>query len=259
MKPTKYTEINEVLNLLSVNLQKILGKKLIALYLTGSLSSGDFDYGSSDIDFLAVLTKELTVKELEAIKKMHDFIGQKVPYWTKRIDRSYIPQNWLNNIERPLKKRPYVNNGTVCLCNYGHEWLLNLYVLSECGITLFGQDPKKLIPPLDIKDVREASKRNLIEEWQTKLKEKDPFIDLGYDSSHLQTYAILTMCRILHRAKKDGVSSKKEASNWVKKTFGKKWRGLIKEAENWKHGIKLDKVEETKAFIKFVIKEIKVT
>jgi hypothetical protein len=259
MNLSKFDDVNEVLDLLSADLQKFLGKKLVALYLTGSLSYGDFDYGSSDIDFLAVLTKELTPKQLEAVKEMHNRIGRKVPYWSKRLEGSYIPRKWLNSINRPSGKRPYVNGGTVNMYPYGNEWPLNLYVLYQCGIALVGQNPKKLIPPVDIKDVREASKKNLLEEWAPKLKEKDPFFYPGYDSSHLQVYAILTMCRILHRAKIDSIASKKEASIWVKKAYRKQWSDLIEEAENWKHGIKLDKQEETKAFIKFVIEEINPT
>lgn len=255
MKLTKYKDVNEALALLSANLKKILDNKLVALYLTGSLTYGDFDYGSSDIDFLAVLTQELNNNELLAIKEMHDSIGRQVPYWAKRLEGSYIPQKWLDNIEKPSGKRPYVNAGYVALLPYGDEWLINLYVLYECGITLLGKNPKQLIQPVDIEDVREASRKNLLEEWEPKSKEKNPFIHPKYDSSHLQAYAILTMCRILHRAKIDTVASKREASRWVKKTY-KQWASLIKEAENWKHGIKLDKQEEAKAFIKFVVREV---
>ena len=85
MKLTKYNDVNEVLTLLSVNLKKILDNKLVALYLTGSLTYGDFDYGSSDIDFLAVLAQELSDSELQAIREMHDSIAKKVPYWAKRL------------------------------------------------------------------------------------------------------------------------------------------------------------------------------
>lgn len=170
MKVTQYPDVNEVLSLLSTQLQEIFGDKLVALYLTGSLSYGDFDYGSSDIDFLAVLSKDLTANELLAIKKMHQEIGKQVPYWAKRLEGSYIPQEWLNNFAKPLKKRPYVNAGYVALLPYGDEWLLNLYVLSECGITLLGKKPQELIKAIDIKDVREASKKNLLNEWKPKLQ-----------------------------------------------------------------------------------------
>lgn len=256
MKLTKYDDANEVLGLLSTDLKRILGEKLVALYLTGSLTYGDFDYGSSDIDFVAVLTSELTAKELEAVKEMHNRIAKQVPYWEKRLEGSYVPQSWFSNVKRPLRKRPYVNAGFVAMLPYGYEWLLNLYILYEYGITLVGQNPKKLIRPIDIKDVREASRKNLIEEWKPKLKEKNPFIHPKYDSSHLQAYAILTMCRIIHGAKVDAVASKREASAWVKRSY-KQWSDLIEAAENWKHGIKLYKQEEVKSFIEFVVKELK--
>lgn len=255
MKVSQYPDVNEVLSLLSTQLQEIFGDKLLALYLTGSLSYGDFDYGSSDIDFLAVLNKDLTANELSAIKNMHQEIAKQVPYWAKRLEGSYVPQEWLNNFTKPLKKRPYVNAGYVALLPYGDEWLLNLYVLYECGITLWGKTPQELIKAININDVRKASKQNLLNEWKAKLQEKDPFVHPKYDSSHLQAYAILTMCRILHRAKIDTVASKKKAAVWVKKTYPH-WLSLIEEAENWQHGIKLDQQEQVKALIKFVLQEV---
>ncbi len=256
MKTTGYSDVDEVLRLLSTELRRILGNKLVALYLTGSLSYGDFDYGSSDIDFLAVLTRALTQRQLEAVKEMHQHIAEQVPYWAKRLEGSYIPQKWLSSIERPPGKRPYVNAGMVAMFPYGNEWLVNLYVLHQRGIPLVGQEPRALIPPIDIRAVREASRQNLLEEWAPKTKEPEPFKDPDYDSSHLQAYAILTMCRILHRAKVDLVASKREASAWAKRKF-KQWGGLIEEAENWKHGTKLDKQEEIRAFIQFVVDETK--
>lgn len=91
----KYQDVNEVLTLLSTSLQDILKNKLVGLYLTGSLTYGDFDYGSSDIDFLAVLTSELSENEFIAVKEVHKKIAKKVPYWAKRLEGSYIPKDWL--------------------------------------------------------------------------------------------------------------------------------------------------------------------
>lgn len=255
MKLTKYQEVNQVLELLSASLQEILADKLVALYLIGSLSYGDFDYGSSDIDFLAVLTQELNDVEFEAIKKMHRRIAEKVPYWAKRLEGSYIPQQWLRSTKKPQKKRGYVNAGFVTMLPFENEWLIDLYVMYEYGIILFGKSPKQLMQQVDIRDVRKASKKNLLAEWAPKLKEQNPFVHPKYDRSHLQAYAILTMCRILHLASIETVASKKEASSWVKKTY-KQWANLIEEAERWKHGIKLNREEETKSFIKFAIDEI---
>lgn len=256
MKPTKYEDVNEVLDLLTSNLQKILGKKLVAFYLTGSLTYSDFDYGSSDIDFLVVLTSELTITEIEGIKIMHRMIAKKVPYWEKRLEGSYIPRLWLGRINRPRNKRAYVNAGTVAMLPYGNEWLLNLHALYDYGIPFIGESPKKLIKPIDINDVKKASRKNLFEEWLPKLKEENPFTNPNYDSSHLQAYAILTMCRILYLTCNNKSASKKVAAEWTRKTY-KPWSNLIESAESWHHGIKLNKHKEIKEFIKFVADTVK--
>lgn len=255
MKRTKYNDVNEVLELLSSNLQIIIGEKLVAVYLTGSLTYGGFNHGSSDIDFLAVLSEELTNDELKTIEIMHMKIAEKVPYWKKRLEGSYIPHQWLNSINKPRKIRPYINAGIMTMLPYGNEWLLNLYALYEHGYALIGDDPKKIIKPIDIIDVKKASKKNLLEEWYPKIKEENPFIDPNYNSSHLQTYAILTLCRILYLARNDSNVSKKVASFWVKNNYHQ-WRDLIESVENWQHGINLNKQNETKEFIKFVTKDV---
>lgn len=255
MKPTQDKDINEILELLKTGLKNILGKNLIGLYLTGSLTYGDFDRGSSDIDFLAIVNRALSKKQLNAITERHKSIGKNYPEWHKRIEGQYTPLAWFDSIERPAGKRVYVNGGNVNLYPYGHEWALNYFVLYECGIALVGPDPEDLLKPVDINDVRKASNKNLLEEWLPKLKKEEPFVEAGYDTNHLQAYAIFTMCRILHRASSDEVASKRKASSWVKKTYPQ-WNDLVEKAENWKHGEKMEDEERIKDFIKFAVSKV---
>jgi predicted nucleotidyltransferase len=253
---TPYQDVNTLLALLSKNLAEILDGQLVGLYLTGSLTSGDFDRGSSDIDFLLVLTHPLSAKQLKQIKNMHSRIGKDFPVWEKRIEGSYITKNMLSSTKPPKESRPYVNAGKMWNLVYGNEWILNLHVLYECGIALLGPDPKELIGSVNLDAVREASKRNLIQEWQPKLKDPSAFRSDDYDSNHLQAYAVLTMCRILYLAKNDGVASKRVASTWAKKTYGRPWSDLVKKAEDWQHGKEMNAEEQTKDFIKFTVKEV---
>lgn len=253
---TAYQDVNNVLALLSENLTEILVDQLVGLYLTGSLTYGDFDRGSSDIDFLAVLTHALSTRQLRQIENMHSRIGKNFPVWEKRIEGSYITKNMLSSTKPPKESRPYINAGKMWDIVYGNEWILNLHVLYECGIALLGPDPKELIESVDMDEVREASKRNLIQEWQPKLKDPLAFKSADYDSNHLQAYAVLTMCRILYSAKNDGVASKRVASAWVKKTYGRPWSDLVKKAEDWQHGKEMNAEEQTRDFIKFTVKEL---
>jgi len=253
---TAYQDVNTLLALLSKNLTEILDGQLVGLYLTGSLTYGDFDRGSSDIDFLAVLTHTLSAKQLRLIENIHSHIGKDFPVWKKRIEGSYITKNMLSSTKPPKESRPYVNAGKMWNFVYGNEWILNLYALYEYGIALLGPDPKELIESVSLDEVREASKRNLIQEWQPKLKDPSAFKSADYDSNHLQAYAVLTMCRILYVAKNDGVASKRVASAWVKKTYGRPWSDLVKKAEDWQHGKEMNAEEQIKDFIKFTIKEV---
>lgn len=255
MKPTPYDDVNKILDLLQKGLVDILGKNLISIYLTGSLTYGGFDYGSSDIDLLIITNNSLSKKKLQEVKTMHANIGKKYPKWRKRIECSYITKEMFSRINPP-RNRPYYNADKMYILSYGNEWIINLYALYKYGIALYGPEPKNFIKPIDINNVRAASKKNLYEEWQPKLKEQNPFEGDDYDSNHLQAYAILTMCRILYTAKNENFVSKKIASVWVKKMYGKSWNDLIEKAEAWKHGKELNAQKETLAFIKFTIDKV---
>lgn len=252
-KLTPHEDVNQVLELLAKGLTELLGEQLAGLYLTGSLTYGDFDEGSSDIDFLAVLTIPFTDEQLEAIKQLHQQIGEAVPFWAKRLEGSYITTEMIKTKDCPEEQRPYVNGGKVNLYKYGNEWTINLYALRETGVAIIGAEPSQMFPLVTIEDVREASKQDLISDWQPKLDDPNAFNPKDYDGNHLKAYAVLTMCRILHRAKNDGIASKRVASSWVKETY-KEWASLVTQAEQWQHGKQMRSDNEVKDFIHFTIK-----
>ena len=83
-RPTQYPEINKVLDLLLSSATMVLGNQLVGMYLYGSLSSGDFDPESSDIDFLVVTTSTLSDKaiaDLEAITSHEGDPLQPIVLW----------------------------------------------------------------------------------------------------------------------------------------------------------------------------------
>jgi hypothetical protein len=255
-KLTPYQDVNQVLQLLTECLQQLLGKQLVGLYLTGSLTYGDFDKGSSDIDFLAVLSKRLSHEQLVAVKQLHQQIGETVPFWLERLEGSYITEAMAKTKERPAEKRPYVNGGKVNLYRYGNEWTLNLYSLQEAGKAIVGEQPTKMFPHVTIEDVRRASKQDLLADWQPKIDDPEAFHHEGYDPNHLKAYAVLTMCRFLFTAQNEGVVSKRVASNWVKEKYGDKWSGLVTQAEQWQHGKSMSSDEAVKDFMRFTMQEV---
>ena len=255
---TKYEDVNKVLELLVEGLTKILEEQLVGVYLTGSLTYGNFNHGSSDIDFLAVLASELTEYQFNKVGELHNRIADKVPHWAKSLEGSYVTVNMMTSVKTPAEERPYVNGGKVIYCAYGNEWIINLYALQECGKVLYGLGLDDVLPKVTIEKVREASKKDLLQDWVPKITDPKAFNQPMYDSEHLKNYATLTMCRILHRANNDNMASKKVASKWVKETYPQ-WKDLIERAEAWEHGKQMGSDDEVKSFMKFTLEQVELT
>jgi hypothetical protein len=248
-----YPDVDALVAWLGREIPEALGSNLVALWLTGSLTYGDFDYGSSDIDYCAVIERELSSPEGEALVALHDAIGADFPVWRERIEGTYVTRAMLASRTPPPQGRPYVNGGQFWDPDppYGNEWLLNLHVLRGCGVALYGPEPEELIGEIDISDVRAASARDLFDE---RLPEADNAA--AFEDSHIQAYVTLTLCRILHRAFNDDVASKRAAAAWVKARYGEPWRSLVERAERWHHGQELGANAETRAFVRFVADEL---
>jgi predicted nucleotidyltransferase len=93
---TKYTDVNVILAFLKEKIVEIFGLKVVGIYITGSLSYGDFDLETSDIDVVAVIKKQADRGEIVKIEKLYLQIRKKFPAWLNRIECSFTPAGMLN-------------------------------------------------------------------------------------------------------------------------------------------------------------------
>lgn len=252
-KATPYKVINNVLCFLVRGIRSIFGDDLVGIYLTGSLSYGDFNEGRSDIDLAVVLKDPAKGEKINAVKKLHEDTEKKFMRWAKRIECSYIPLNMLQNILPPEEVRPYFGAGIFYPeAKYGNEWIINQSVLVSHGIALLGPEFKTLVKvPIESKDIIEARKRDLFEEWQPKIN------DPAYlEDPHQQSYLILHLCRILYTILTGELASKPKSAAWMKKEYPK-LASLVEEAESWHYGVQMKRQKEVVEFIKFVINKIR--
>lgn len=129
---TPYQDINAVLQDSSQGIQQVLGDNLIGLYLFGSLVYGDFNYGSSDIDLVAIVHSPLNRKEIDRIKELHQQIASSHKNWSERVECSYTPIEMLSNILPPVNPRPWYGCGIFYeAADYGNEWIINNYLLAN--------------------------------------------------------------------------------------------------------------------------------
>lgn len=248
--PTQYPEINTIISALVDKILEFLNQKVVGIYLFGSLSYGDFDEASSDIDLMIISAKQLDEEAINQLKKIHEDIAIKFPVWAKRIECSYTPLDMLPST-LPPGARPYYGEGIFyAAADYGNEWIINLYLLYRYSIVLYGPSFQTLREPINILDVQLACQRDLLTEWKPKLQDEE-----WLKNPHYQSYLVLNLCRIFNTVTNAQTLSKKKSAAWVKETYPQ-WKSLIEEAEHWDYSKNMQQQEKTLEFLRFVLEKI---
>ncbi|MBK9926339.1 MAG: DUF4111 domain-containing protein [Anaerolineales bacterium] len=250
MKPTPYPDVNEVLNLLHANAKEILGDQFVGMYLYGSLSSGDFNPETSDIDFLFVTGGSLSEETIAKLESMHKETWATSHKRAGELEGSYIPKDLIRKHDPNGEPCPTVNEGKFFVDQRGSDWIIQRHVIREYGIVIEGPDPKTLIDFVTPEDIRGAVMGTLIEWWFPMLD--DPSW-LRNGESGYRSFAVITMCRVLHALETGTITSKPKAIQWAKTKLGEPWTQLIDNAvavaNHEEQDLALDK---TLNFIRFV-------
>jgi predicted nucleotidyltransferase len=227
MIPTPYHELNEVLDELVSRLEDILGKKLIGVYLQGSLALGDYDE-HSDADFIVVLENELSPQEVDALQIMHSKVYHLGPEWAKHLEGSYFPIDVLQDVERQDEELWYLDNGAISLIRSDHcNTLLVRWIVRESGVILEGPSPKELIKPIPTEKLRQEMYDVLITWGQQILDDPAPWNNRFY-----QGFIVLNYARMLHDLHKGYPGTKQEGAEWAKRNLDPAWSPLIDRAWN---------------------------
>ncbi|MBO0859744.1 MAG: hypothetical protein J2P21_15040 [Chloracidobacterium sp.] len=133
-KLTPYQDINSILVDWTEKAKKILGENVVGLYLSGSLSYGDFVPERSDIDLQAVVRPPLNQSELNSIEQLHRGLDEQYPAWKGRLECSYVPIELMQEVLPPKISRPWWGFDTLYSeADAGNEWIINHYFLSKQG------------------------------------------------------------------------------------------------------------------------------
>lgn len=87
-------EVNlPILSELLEQIQIVLGKEFVGLYLHGSLALGDFDLVKSDIDFAVVTGNHLEAEMISKLKTLHEKLLEVHPETASMLEGAYIPSS----------------------------------------------------------------------------------------------------------------------------------------------------------------------
>jgi predicted nucleotidyltransferase len=224
--------ISAFLDALLAAIRAALPDNFIGAYLTGSLALGCFDPKTSDIDVLVVTKQPVSDQAFEALKALHGRIplesdGTRPEYEVYYIDRRTIRRFAPGQMH--VKAEPGYG---LFRTEHRPGWVIERWTVREHGITLAGPDPRELIDPVTVDELRRAS----LGELQTRLANWEngvwPLADLGHRGS--QGFEIETACRALLTVKSGAITSKPEALAWARGELPDEWRPLLDFAERYR-------------------------
>lgn len=255
--PTAYVEVNVVLMMLLTRLRAVLANELTGLYVYGSLATGDFTPGRSDIDFLVVTTRELPGALLPQVEAMHANIMQLGRTdadlaWATKLEGPYIPREALRRYDPERAWHPALRvDGSFGVDWHASDWIIQRHVIREHGITVEGPPLDSLIDPVTPDELRHAAAGILREWWAPMLD--DP---ARLHSSEYQAYAVLTMCRSLYTLQHGSVVEKAVAAQWAQDQLGDRWSSMITRALAWRHDMPLDDLAGVQALIRHTLAQV---
>jgi hypothetical protein len=243
--PTPYQEVNALLSLMLSKVQAILGEQFVGFYLYGSLSLGDFDPASSDIDFLVATTEDLSEEVCECLQEMHASItASGLPYATK-LEGSYIPCAALRRYDPNNARHPTIGvDWPFQRGEHGNNWIIELHIVREHGIVVWGSAPQMLIDPVSLQEIQAAVCAHLKNQWQTLIEDLEWLRPRDY-----QAFAVLTLCRALYTLQHGMVSSKPQAAAWAQEAYPG-WKPIIERSLLWREQHEKDDLTETLAFLR---------
>ncbi|MDQ6711950.1 MAG: DUF4111 domain-containing protein [Candidatus Dormibacteraeota bacterium] len=201
------------------------GPALIGLYIYGSLATGDFDERVSDIDLLAVLSREVSRDLAARLERMHLGLAEENPAWRDRIEVVYVSAAGLAHFRAASPRCAVISPGEPFhVISAGMEWILTWYPARTNGVALMGPPATEIVPDISFAEYADAV-RNHMRRFRRRIADDT--------TPGSQAYAVLTMCRGLYTCVHGEQVSKLRATAWAQKELPQ-WAGLIREAVTWR-------------------------
>lgn len=181
---------------------------------------------------------------------MHDELVARHSQWSNKIEVQYFSLEGLKTFKSRASSMVNISPGEpIHIIQAGKEWLLNWYFVQDYGVTLFGPPPQTFIDPISKDEFIEAVRQHA-QEWRV-------YVERTRDSSHGQSYAILTLCRALYTTKNGEQVSKQKAALWAAKQIPE-WSTLIENALLWRKDPKNNQASfpETQKFVNLIIDKV---
>ncbi|MDE2637140.1 MAG: DUF4111 domain-containing protein [Chloroflexota bacterium] len=217
--------VGAILDQLTAGLRSILRQRLVGVYLYGSLITGDFDPGISDIDLVVVIAEELDEASFKALHQLHQQVVERYPDWDDRLELAYISRLALRTFRRQHSTIGIISPGEPFhLLRAGEDWLISWYALRKDGLALVGPTIQSLLHEIPAPDYLQAVDEH-IRNYRDSVKKP-------HNKSAL-SYIVLTVARGAYTLCHRRATSKVKAAQWAIRRYPQ-WAELLESALRWR-------------------------
>ena len=213
--------------------------QLLGLYLYGSLATGDFTPGVSDVDLLAVTDGPVTEEIIARLRIMHAEIEARFPHWRDRIEVIYVPRQALATFRTEFSDIGVISPGEpLHIPSAGIDWLMNWHQVRHGGKVVTGPPAETFVPDTSVEEYVAAVRDHAAAfgEWMPDMR-----------TARQQSYAVLTLCRALYTVRHGHGTSKADAATWLAADMPE-YAPLLAQALRWREGAPVDPAAAERAY-----------
>lgn len=198
---------------------------LSAFYLHGSIALGAFDPRYSDVDFIAIASRSLSIDDIASLEAVHRSLLAQFP--ESKLDGSYMQPSDLGKFDKDISPYPYFNQGVFEVGKHDGN-AITWWVLKNKAVTLLGSNPKDLPFTVDMDELIVGMRENLNTYWKSYTRIGTRMAWLLNDQG-IQ-WAVLGVLRQYYTFHERGITSKIEAGEYALDHLPERWHRLIREA-----------------------------
>jgi len=213
-------------------IESSLPKFLEAYYIYGSVSFEAFDYGKSDIDFIAVMKRKATETDINVLKKIHSNMQRK--FHKTILDGMYLLRDDIQSLSKDVIPCLQFNNGVFKGFKTFDINSVDAFELKKYGISIKGQDILDLEYTVDLDILISKMNENLNTYWLNWVNDCRSYPSIKYIGLFISLKAIewgvLGVSRLYYTFNEKDITSKLEAGEYALRTVPQRWHKIIKEA-----------------------------
>ncbi len=211
IRPRLPSVVRPLLEAFLEGLKEVLSENLVGIYLLGSVAFPGF-VPRGDIDFYAVVHRELWPREWQNVRALHKALTQRFPHGDL-LDGLFLPLPKAQRTEHPrgllgLRRRDIVDE----------EWPYHReHIHRGAFIVLHGRDPRAFMPPVSWPELATALDGSL--SYVEGLLHEYPF------------WCVMNLCRLVCTWETREVAvSKVQGADWALTHLPSRWEPLIRSA-----------------------------